>query len=64
MATLIECCEKREWWLNELRSLGIEVNKTNELNDVREISVLVSNIKRYYSLYYRNSSRYSLRGID
>ena len=64
MATLIECCEKREWWLNELRSLGIDVNKTNELNDVREISILVSNIKRYYSSYYRNSSRYSLRGID
>lgn len=38
MATLNEYCDKCEWWLNELRSLGLEVNKTNEFNDTKEIS--------------------------
>lgn len=59
MTTLNGCCEKREWWLNELRSLGLEVNKTNEFNDIREISTLVNNIKRCYYSYYRHSSSYS-----
>ena len=57
MTTLNECCEKCEWWLNELRSLGLKVNKLNEFNDVIEISTLVNNIKAYYYSYYRNASR-------
>ena len=27
--------EKYEWWLNELRSLGIAVHRRNEFNDKR-----------------------------
>jgi hypothetical protein len=59
MTALNECCERSEWWLNELRSLGLEVNKTNEFNDLREISSLVNNIKRYYYSYYRESSSHN-----
>jgi hypothetical protein len=56
MTTLNESHEKYEWWLNELRSLGLEVNKLNEFNDIIEISTLVNNIKGYCYLYYRNAS--------
>jgi hypothetical protein len=55
MTTLDEYCEKCEWWLNELRSLGLEVNKLNEFNDIGEISTLVNKIKGYYYSCYRNS---------
>jgi hypothetical protein len=40
--------EKNEWWLNELGSLGVRVNKTNEFNDVGEISNLANMLKRHY----------------
>jgi hypothetical protein len=51
--------EKDQWWLNELRSLGIEVNKRNEFNDIKEISDLANNLKKSYYGYYRNSPGYS-----
>ena len=40
--------EKYEWWLNELRSLGIAVHQRDEFNDLKEISSLADNLKRYY----------------
>jgi hypothetical protein len=56
LITLHECSEKYEWWLNELRSLGIEVHRRNEFNDIKEISSLAVNLKRYYYINFRNSS--------
>ena len=37
--------EKYEWWLNELRSLGIAVHQRDEFNDLKEISSLADNLK-------------------
>ena len=53
MATAAEECEyfdKKQWWLNELESLGVSPNKTNQLNDKKEISNLAENIKQ--TLYH------------
>jgi DNA repair ATPase RecN len=53
MATATYECEyldKKQWWLNELESLGISPKKTNQLNDKKEISNLAENIKQ--TLYH------------
>jgi hypothetical protein len=53
MATAPDECEyldKKQWWLNELESLGISPKKTNQLNDKKEISNLAENIKQ--TLYH------------
>ena len=53
MATSTDECEyldKKQWWLNELESLGISPKKTNQLNDKKEISNLAENIKQ--TLYH------------
>lgn len=34
LVALHECCEKYEWWLNELLSLGLAVHRRNEFNDL------------------------------
>ena len=54
MATVHEFHEKNEWWLNELGSLGVRVNLTNEFNDIGEISNLVDILKRHYFTVYKN----------
>ena len=55
MATAVhELHEKNEWWLNELGSLGVTVNKTNEFNDVGEMSNLANMLKRHYFADYKN----------
>jgi hypothetical protein len=59
LVALHECREKYEWCLNELLSLGIAVHRRNEFNDIKEISNLTDNIKRYYYMYSRNSPHYS-----
>jgi hypothetical protein len=56
LTTLHEYHEKDQWWLNELRSLGLEVNRRNEFNDIKEISNLANNLKKRYYVDYRNSS--------
>ena len=56
MVALNECHMKYEWWLNELRSLGLEVSRGNEFNDLKEISDLVNNLKESYHTYYQKSS--------
>jgi hypothetical protein len=53
MATATDECEyfdKKQWWLNELESLGISPKKTNQLNDKKEMSNLAENIKQ--TLYH------------
>ena len=54
MATEYEFHDKKEWWLNELGSLGIRVNKTNEFNDLSEISNLAKVLKRPYFADYKS----------
>ena len=54
MATEYEFHDKNEWWLNELGSLGIRVNKTNEFNDLSEISNLAKVLKRHYFADYKS----------
>jgi len=44
--------ERYGWWINELESLGVGVKKTNEFNDLKEISSLAENIKQgFYQEY-------------
>lgn len=55
MATAVhELHEKNEWWLNELGSLGVRVNKTNEFNDVGEMSNLANLLKQHYFADYKS----------
>jgi hypothetical protein len=56
LVTLYESPDKYEWWLNELRSLGLEVDRRNEFNDIKEISSLVNGLKESYYVNYQNSS--------
>jgi hypothetical protein len=41
------------WWINELESLGLSVNKTNEFNDLDEIRDLTEIIKQDKYLDYK-----------
>jgi hypothetical protein len=54
VATVHEFHEKNGWWLNELGSLGVRVNKTNEFNDVSETSNLANILKRHYFANYKS----------
>jgi hypothetical protein len=51
---------KKEYWQNELKSLGIEPKRQNDLNDKAELEALAEIIKAvYYQDYktaYGNSS--------
>ena len=44
MSTRIEYPKRYGWWINELNSLGVAATKMNELNDLKEISNLASNL--------------------
>ena len=69
-STKKEYNEKYGWWIKELESLGIAANKTNEFNNIKEVSSLANNIKQvlfqdYKTLYntrsrLRSSSLYPL----
>jgi hypothetical protein len=55
-STKKEYPDKYGWWINELESLGLAVNKVNELNNIKEVSSLSNNIKQvlfqdYKTLY-------------
>jgi hypothetical protein len=43
--------DKKDYWENELKSLGIEPRRQNELNDKEELKALAENIK---AVYYQN----------
>ena len=38
---------KKDWWLNELHSLGIHQKKINALNDLQELRNLTDNIQQH-----------------
>ena len=48
-----------EWWLSELLPLGVAVHRSNEFNDIKEISSLTDNLKRYYQMDSRNSPHWN-----
>ena len=45
--------DKKDYWENELKSLGIESRKQNELNDKEELQALAEIIKEVYFQDYK-----------
>src|ERR671913_768440 len=45
----------KEYWQNELKSLGIEPRRQNELNDKEELRALAEIIKQVYFLDYKTA---------
>jgi hypothetical protein len=43
--------DKKDYWQNELKSLGIEPRRQNEFNDKEELEALAEIIKVYYQDY-------------
>jgi hypothetical protein len=46
---------KNGYWENELRSLGIEPGRKNELNDIKELESLTYNIKHIFYRDFKNA---------
>jgi putative cell wall-binding protein len=46
---------KKEYWQNELESLGIESKRQSELNDGDEREALAENIKQVYYQDYKSA---------
>jgi hypothetical protein len=46
---------KKEYWQNELKSLGIEPKRQNELNDKAELQALAETIKQVYFQDYKTA---------
>jgi hypothetical protein len=57
-----EHSDKKDYWQNELKSLGIEPRRQNELNDKEELQALAEMIKEVYYQDYKTA--YSNRGED
>ncbi len=58
MTTVAEAFKKerpdnKEYWQNELKSLGIEPRRQNELNDKEELQALAEIIKEVYFQDYK-----------
>ena len=54
----VERTDKKAYWRNELDSLGIRPNRSNELNDKVELAALVENIKQGYYRDYISAYTY------
>ena len=52
----------KDYWHAELRSLGIEPKRTNDLNDNAELGELANNIKQ--TMFQDYKSAYSEKPID
>ncbi len=46
---------QKEYWFSGLYSLGIQPKKTNDLNDSREMSDLVENVKQTMFQEYKTA---------
>lgn len=55
MAIKKEQTGKKEYWHNELNSLGIEPKRENEFNDKDELAALADNIKQVYYQNYKTA---------
>ena len=49
--------DKLDYWNSELRSLGIEPRRKNDLNDNRELASLTDNIKQ--NMYHDYKTAYN-----
>ena len=47
--------DKKEYWQNELKSLGIEPRRQNELHDKEELQALAEIIKEVYFQDYKTA---------
>jgi hypothetical protein len=47
--------DKKDYWQNELKSLGIEPRRQNELNDKDELQALAEIIKEVYFQDYKTA---------
>lgn len=47
--------DKKDFWENELKSLGIESKRENELNDETELEALADMIKQVYYQDYKTA---------
>ena len=47
--------ERKDFWENELKSLGIEPKRENELNDKAELEALAEIIKQVYYQDYKTA---------
>jgi hypothetical protein len=62
-----EHIDKKDYWQNELKSLGIEPRRQNELNDKEKLQALAEVIKEVYYQDYKtayNSSSCCCQGND
>jgi hypothetical protein len=50
-----ERLDNKEYWQNELKSLGIEPGRQNELNDKEELQALAEIIKEVYFQDYKTA---------
>jgi hypothetical protein len=58
MSTLMSPNEqdgRKEYWQNELRSLGVEPKRMNEFNDEEELEALIDIIKQVYYQDYKTA---------
>jgi hypothetical protein len=55
LATKQENPQDDDWWLNELESLGVSVKVINDLNDIKETSNLVENLKQILYEAYKDA---------
>jgi hypothetical protein len=56
--------DKKEYLQNELKSLGIEPKRQNELNDKEELQALAESIKAVYYQDYKTAYSSTCKGID
>ncbi len=47
--------DKKDFWENELKSLGVEPRRQNELNDKEELQSLAESIKQIYFQDYKTA---------
>ena len=50
-----ELPDKKDFWENELKSLGVEPRRQNELNDKGELQALAEIIKQVYYHHYKTA---------
>ena len=50
-----ERLDKKDFWENELKSLGVEPRRQNELNDKEELEALAEIIKQVYYQDYKTA---------
>ena len=55
MATKDEHPERYGWWIDELKSLGVEPKKINQVYDLQELCKVTQTLKETFLQYYKSS---------